>query len=169
MLAKLKWSGVIALALAALAACGSSDDDGGSSASCTADPWSCGAGKTCWPADVQGTFACLPAAATPKGGNCTTIAGQATCGEAMFCFPSQSGSTTGTCMPFCSTAQACAGGEPCVQVQIQAPAKPIVNVCMPQQGLPDGGAGGAGGSGGSDSFGGSAGVAGSAGATPDAG
>jgi len=167
-------------------ACGSDDSgDGGGSGSCATNPASCKADETCWPIDATGHFGCIPAAAgQPQGSTCTTYVNQATCSAGLYCFPSASGSSEGTCEPFCSGGT-CTGNSACLQVTTTGGSKEAVPVCSPSG---TGGAGGMGGSGGSagstggtagsssggsagsaGSSGGSAGVAGSAGSPADAG
>jgi hypothetical protein len=165
--------------------CGSDDSGGGgTSGSCASNPASCKADETCWPIDATGHFGCIPAAAgQTQGSTCTTFVNQATCGAGLYCFPSMSGSSEGTCEPFCASGS-CTGSSVCTQVTTTGGSKEAVPVCSPSGTGGTGGMGGGAGSGGSagssggsagssggsaGSSGGSAGAAGSAGSPADAG
>ncbi len=128
-------------------------------AECNVDPWQCAAGQTCWPSDLQGSYACLPAAAgNAKGADCDNIAAQPHCDEDLSCFPGPVPGK-GLCMPFCDATpdHACGPGEFCTTVLLAATQKQLpIHVCQPA--APDGGVSGAGGAAGAPGAGGAAGM-----------
>ena len=131
------------LSLFLLAACG--DDTtvvGGSDAGgapptngCTADPFACESGTTCWVLSDQTSFDCLPAGAGQADQACVNTAGQATCGEGMTCLQLE-GATSGFCTPYCDEDNECVSGAACKSITL---AGSTYRACEP------GGAGGAGG------------------------
>ena len=99
---------VAALACACVSvviACSSASSGGGSN--CNSNPFGCPAGKTCWPADTNGTFQCLPSATGVKQGDaCQQVTGTPTCGDFQFC--------NQTCVSYCDSNHGCQVGEQCV-------------------------------------------------------
>lgn len=159
----------------ALAACGSDDDGGASKPSgCGAAPLACAPDQTCWTVNTSGHLACILAAPDgTEGKDCTNLINQATCAPGLFCMPNVSGSSSGTCQPFCQNA-ACANGGQCFQVGPPGGGE-IVLVCSAPPGDAgtdadpstdagsDSSTGGAGGAGSDSSTGGASGSAGSGG------
>ena len=116
---------VLASASSSLVACSKGDDvvattsDGTGGApplgpECGDDPWSCPDGQTCWVASDD-AWRCQAAGAGVVGDGCKAIIGEPACGAGLLCIGADP--TTGTCSPFCSTADsgghACSGGAAC--------------------------------------------------------
>jgi hypothetical protein len=126
-------------------ACG--DDDtgvgggpsGGAPANgCTADPFACAAGTTCWVLSDQKSFDCLPVGPGASAEECVNTAGQATCGEGLTCLQ-LAAATEGVCTPYCDQDHPCESGVACAQISL---AGSIYGACEPPA---EGGAGGGGG------------------------
>ena len=128
-------AGLMALATA----CGGSEDDDGGGSSCATNPWSCGAGKTCWAATDVSDFQCLPAGTKQKGDSCMAVIGQAECGDAMMCLLLVPGAA-GTCLPFCDLGgqHPCTQGETCGTVEMKGSAT-TVHLCVGGSTPSDGG------------------------------
>jgi hypothetical protein len=136
---------VVLLSFVLIAGCG---DDvtvvGGSDAGgappgngCTADPFACAAGTTCWVLSDQTSFDCLPAGSGAVDQACVNTAGQATCAEGLTCLQLQ-GASSGFCTPYCDESHACESGADCQSITL---AGSTYGACEPPG---TGGAGGAG-------------------------
>lgn len=137
---------VVLLSFALLAGCG---DDvtvvGGSNAGgappgngCSADPFACAAGTTCWVLSDQKSFDCLPEGPGAIDQACVNTAGQATCAEGLTCLQLQ-GASSGFCTPYCDEEHTCASGAACATILL---AGSTYGACEPSMG--GGGSGGAG-------------------------
>jgi hypothetical protein len=175
----MKWLGALGMCVAVglVSACGSDDDEGSSPGptGCGKTPTACPADQTCWPVSTSGHLECSVAPVDQtQGKDCTLLIGQATCAPGLYCFPNVSGTSNGTCQPFCQSGT-CSGDSQCFQVGSVGGTE-IVPVCSPppvdvDAGTDSGTGGGAGaGSGGSagSSSGGTAGTS-SGGASGNAG
>lgn len=105
---------------------------------CTADPFACEAGTTCWVLADQKSFDCLPSGPGVADEECVNTAGQATCADGLTCLQ-LAGAMTGVCAPYCDDAHACVSGAECKTISL---AGSLYGACEPP------GAGGAGGAGG---------------------
>lgn len=120
-----------ALSLVAYGCGSSSNNSGKKTVSCATKPSDCKAGTTCWVADTNGNYACLPAkVGAGKGTSCTNVVGQPQCDEHLGCFPGQSGSAKGTCMPFCDNG-GCLADEMCEKVILLGVNSPPISMCGP--------------------------------------
>lgn len=136
---------LLGLAVTPLFACGDSvtvvggSDPGGAPPAdgCTADPFACAAGTTCWVLADQKSFDCLTEGPGAADQACVNTAGQATCGEGMTCLQLEAASS-GICTPYCNEAHACASGAACISITL---AGSTYQACEPPAA---GGAGGAG-------------------------
>ena len=108
----------LVLPVAALAsACSSSSS--ASASGCANNPFSCGAGQTCWPKDTSGAFSCAPSGKGAKGDSCQNTPGTATCGDNLACL--QQTSAGGQCLSYCepnSATHGCGEGETCRLAQV---------------------------------------------------
>jgi hypothetical protein len=162
------WKFAIALAIVGAAAC--DGDDGGSSsngsgaggpggagggavASCNEDPWSCPAGRTCWPTSTT-TFECLNSGVGQAGDDCQNVLSMPSCADGLACLQFEQGAP-GTCTPFCDSAHPCPDNAACLTVVLEE-GGPTFQVCEPPGGT--GGAGGTGGTGGTGGAGGAGGA-----------
>jgi hypothetical protein len=96
-------------------------------AQCNTQPFTCGAGKTCWPSDNSANFACLASGLGKSGDACQNTPTAATCGDGLMCL--QQTSTDGHCVPWCDSAHGCPSGESCTAAQIGGTTQ-IVHVCF---------------------------------------
>ncbi len=129
------------------AAGGAGAGGGASPSGCTADPFACPAGQTCWIDENQMTFSCLNSGPGDPGDSCVNIAGQPTCGDGHACLQ-LAGASNGVCTPYCDPedpAHACPDNAECLSVEL---AGALFRVCEPA-GMGGGGMGGGGGAGGS--------------------
>jgi hypothetical protein len=94
---------------------------------CDQNPWSCGAGKTCWVTDQTGSYSCIAAGTKQTGETCTPLLGTTECGEGLLCLQTST-SIPGSCVSFCDSQHPCASGE-CMQARINN-VGPIVHVCV---------------------------------------
>lgn len=151
------------LAVGVVGACGSDDEGGGAQgpSGCGKTPQNCPSDQTCWPVNTAGHLECTVAPAEQtQGKDCTLLVGQATCAPGLYCFPSVSGTSSGTCQPFCPTGT-CSGGTQCFQVGTVGGTETIP-VCSPAVDA-DAGTGGTAGAGSGGTAG--AGTGGTAGAS----
>jgi hypothetical protein len=134
-------------------ACGSDGESSTPAAICTSDPWSCGAGKTCWATSGAGDFQCQAAGTKQKGEACSPLVGPGApieCGESMMCFTLDV-TVPGSCLPFCSPdrpERGCGADELCVPVLFGANRVPAGSLCFPMTPAVDGGGGAPGADGG---------------------
>lgn len=100
---------------------------------CNSNPWSCGPGEVCWPADEQGNYDCFPISETTAGGKwapCRNVIGEPTCGEKMACLKTRE-LKGGYCMPYCDDAHPCDENERCREFRLVSPVQPAFKVCVP--------------------------------------
>jgi hypothetical protein len=132
--------GGASLLLAAIAACSSTTSD----SDCSTNPFQCASGTTCTVSGTSGTcncttpscfsspnctpqFQCLKSANAKTGETCTTTLGKASCADGLTCIVTEG---QGTCLPYCDTANPCAGGSMCQATTINlGPSPPVIHVC----------------------------------------
>jgi hypothetical protein len=139
------WSRVLLLLALGTAAC-SSGSSGSAAAStpCNENPWECPATQTCWPESLS-AFACLNAGPGTLGAPCANTAGTPTCGPGLACFQGLSGTTTGTCVAYCSTtdpSHACPGEDLCETAVLGGAGGAEFDICVSSTTGGDAGAGG---------------------------
>ncbi len=108
---------VAAAALSSVVACSSSSSD--PAGSCSANPFTCGAGQTCSVKDQSGAFAFLTSGSGKKADACQNTVGVTSCGDGLVCL--QLVKAGGTCSSFCepgNTAHGCATGETCTPAKL---------------------------------------------------
>jgi len=95
---------------------------------CTADPFACVAGTTCWVLSNQSSFDCLPSGAGVADEACVNTAGQATCGDGLVCLQLE-GAMSGFCTPYCTPANPCVSEAVCLTITL---AGSTFQACEPQ-------------------------------------
>jgi hypothetical protein len=160
---KLVWWSVAMSALIVTVGCSSSDSGGASTPpQCTADPWQCPAGQTCW-ADTQGLFKCMASGSAKEGEACKSQIGAAPCSDDLACLQLDY-QHPGVCVSYCDGSHPCPEGSTCRLVAFQG-TNATAQMCAPNStGSGGGGGGGAAGTGGAGGAGGSGATGGAGGA-----
>ncbi len=141
-----RWTALGLLAVAAIGAWSACSSSSGGSAQCNANPWSCAAGTTCWPATCTCAkppcdsttctpqFACLPSLSKQPGEACQDNFGvkAASCGDQQACVAfADAGTTAGVCSSYCDPSHACPDGFACQSVSVGlAQNAPVESVCI---------------------------------------
>lgn len=107
--------------------------DGAPTDQCNSNPWACGEGEVCWPADEQGNYDCFPISqrrAGQKWAACRNVIAEPSCDEEMSCLKSKE-LQGGYCMPFCDEDHPCPGDEKCREYRLVSPVQAAFRVCVP--------------------------------------
>jgi hypothetical protein len=128
---------------------GGTASTGSGDTGCSANPFVCPAGQTCWPSgpnvkDV--TLECLNSGPGQAGDECANTLNQPSCADGLACFAVAGYPVV--CTPFCDPkdpAHACPDGGLCVQLTLQG-TDASYNVCQPAPSTSGAGGGGTGGS-----------------------
>lgn len=118
---------IASLGIVALSA-GCSASSSGSAPGCNEQPFTCGAGTTCWPSDAAAHFGCVASGAGNYGDTCSATPGTATCKDGLLCLQTSSAGG-GHCVNYCDTQHVCTAGLACTPAQFIGTTQ-LVHVCF---------------------------------------
>ena len=100
---------------------------------CSADPFACPAGQTCWLTDTAGNYACQTSGSGAAGAACANSPSMPSCADGLDCF--QTSPTVGFCVAYCdpaNPAHGCPSGATCATSQVVGTSRSI-HLCVPPQ------------------------------------